>query len=91
MMNVVDTYLDLLSKHGSRDRVMRLLAYTCSLVSTHLPQGTNAARRIAAYGTGVNGTRAFTRFLDDIPMLKATLSYGLGKKVRDIYFDVVHT
>lgn len=80
-MHVINTYLDLLSKHGSRDRIMRLLAYTCKLLETHLPAGTNIAKKLALYGAAVNGTRAFTRFLDDIPMLKATLSYGLGKKV----------
>lgn len=39
------------------------------------------AKKMAIFSSKMSGTRAALRLFDDLPMLKYTLEYGLGKEV----------
>ncbi|XP_067941761.1 peroxisomal membrane protein 11C-like isoform X1 [Watersipora subatra] len=76
-MDTIDKLAHLLKTQAWRDRFLRIIGFACQLVAARL-QGRKLAVRFSLFGTAVSRTRAFTRFLDDIPMLQTTLGYGLG-------------
>ncbi|KAF6024868.1 PEX11G [Bugula neritina] len=67
---------------------MRTTAYCFSLIATRY-SNTKLGTRAGRIATALNSTRAFTRLLDDLPMLKATLTYGFGKQGEPILSRVL--
>ena len=80
-MEGVQKLAQLLQSHVWRDKILRTLTFACHLVAARLA-GTRLAKRFSLFGAALGRTRAMNRFLDDIPMLNGTLSFGIGNKVR---------
>jgi len=82
-MDYLEIAAERLRVHAWRDKTMRTTAYCFSLIATRY-SNTKLGTRAGRIATALNSTRAFTRLLDDLPMLKATLTYGFGKQVRPL-------
>ena len=81
-MEQIERLTQLLQSQAWRDKILRTLTFACHLVAARL-SGTKLATRFSLFGAAIGRTRAFTRFLDDLPMLCTTLRYGLGTTVSD--------
>jgi peroxin-11C len=83
-----------LSKHDSRDKVVRLLSYMATLAGTSTrvvrllqllnvqvsPQDVEQSAKI--FSSKLSETRRILRLFDDLPMVKFTLDYGYGLEDR---------
>jgi len=72
----------MLSQYGGRDKVIRTLCYAAKLAAT-MSSNPDTAKKLSVFGSKMSQTRATLRLFDDLPMLQATLSYGLGKSEPD--------
>lgn len=74
----LDHFCEFLETYHGRDKVMRLLCYTCKLLSG---LSSRKCDKLDNIYNNLNECRTFLRLFDDLPMLNYTLSYGLGSKV----------
>ncbi|XP_032515877.2 peroxisomal membrane protein 11C-like [Danaus plexippus] len=74
MSSIVDDICELLESYNGRDKVVRLACYTCKLYGCI--QG-NKPWQTA--GSKLSGARLMLRLFDDIPMIRHTYNYGLGR------------
>ncbi|XP_013782976.1 peroxisomal membrane protein 11C-like [Limulus polyphemus] len=71
----------ILKNHSGRDRVIRTVSYA-ALYLSGITQG-NISRKLKIVSSELSQCRTVLRLFDDLPMLKVSLSYGLGKEERD--------
>ncbi|KAK4882917.1 hypothetical protein RN001_006236 [Aquatica leii] len=81
LCNVLETY-------KGRDKFIRTLCYTSKLIGG-IASDELFAKRCFIFSSQMSATRAVLRLFDDIPMLKYTLQYGLGKKEPDEFMASV--
>lgn len=62
-------------------QILRTLCYSTKLIGG-LAKDDLLAKRFQVFSSQMSATRATLRLLDDLPMLKYTLEYGIGKEVR---------
>ncbi|CAH2234428.1 peroxisomal membrane protein 11C-like [Pararge aegeria] len=74
MSSVVEDVCELLDSYNGRDKVVRLACYTCKLYGCL--RGEQAWQTA---GSRLSGARLMLRLFDDIPMIRHTYNYGLGK------------
>lgn len=79
---ILDEISDLLDTYNGRDKVLRTLCYATKLIGG-LSDNPLFAERMKIFSSQMSGTRAVLRLLDDLPMLKTTLDYGLGNCEND--------
>ncbi|XP_023012812.1 peroxisomal membrane protein 11C [Leptinotarsa decemlineata] len=72
----------LLETYKGRDKILRTLSYLSKL-GGGLHNNEEFAQKMLLFGKKMSEARATLRLFDDIPMLKYTLEYGLGKKEPD--------
>lgn len=77
----MDYFVKLLNKHAGRDKIVRIIYFSCCLLES-LFSGSRFAVRASNFAKTAARTRSFMKFLDNVPMLQWTLSYGFGKVVR---------
>lgn len=77
-----------LETYKGRDKVLRTLCYSTKLVGG-LTDNPQFAKRWETFSSQMSATRAVLRLLDDLPMLKYTLEYGLGKEEPDKFMASV--
>lgn len=78
---------EMLQTHGGRDVVIRTLGYAC-LLSSGLTRG-SLSRKLRIASSEFSHCRVVCRLLDDWPMLKYSLSYGLGKHEEDSTLQIL--
>lgn len=62
---------------------MKALCYTTKLVAgLNATNNPDLAKRFAIFSSKISGARATLRLIDDIPMLRYSIEYGLGSKVN---------
>ncbi|CAH0582895.1 unnamed protein product [Chrysodeixis includens] len=74
MSSLIEDVCDLLDSYNGRDKVVRLACYTCKLygcIKDEKPWQTAGSR--------LSSARMMLRLFDDIPMIRHTYNYGLGK------------
>ncbi|CAH2085818.1 unnamed protein product [Euphydryas editha] len=74
MSSLVDDICELLDSYNGRDKVVRLACYACKLYGC--VQGEKAWQ---SAGSRLSNARLMLRLFDDIPMIRHTYNYGLGK------------
>ncbi|KAF5295109.1 hypothetical protein FQA39_LY13260 [Lamprigera yunnana] len=75
--SVLDTY-------KGRDKLVRILCYSAKLLGS-ISNDKVFAKRCSTFSAQMSTTRAVLRLFDDLPMLKYSLQYGLGKEEPDKY------
>ncbi|KAF5273067.1 hypothetical protein FQR65_LT04809 [Abscondita terminalis] len=79
---------DVLDTYKGRDKFVRTLCYTAKLIGA-ISNDELFAKRCFVFSSQMSATRAVLRLFDDIPMLKYTLQYGLGKEEPDNFMASV--
>ncbi|CAH0723968.1 unnamed protein product, partial [Brenthis ino] len=74
MSSILDDICELLDSYNGRDKVVRLACYTCKLYGC--VQGEKSWQTA---GSRLSNARLMLRLFDDIPMIRHTYNYGLGK------------
>ncbi|XP_026498484.1 peroxisomal membrane protein 11C-like [Vanessa tameamea] len=74
MSSVMDDIYELLDSYNGRDKVVRLACYACKLYGCI--QGEKSWQ---VAGSRLSNARMMLRLFDDIPMIRHTYNYGLGK------------
>lgn len=62
---------------------MKVLCYATKLAAG-LSTDENLSKKFGIFSKKISGARATLRLIDDIPMLRYTLEFGLGKQVKRI-------
>ncbi|XP_018570437.1 peroxisomal membrane protein 11C [Anoplophora glabripennis] len=87
-MSLLKTILNeiclLLETYKGRDKILRTLCYTTKLIGG-LHKNEEVAKKFLFFSSHMSSTRATLRLLDDLPMLKYNLEYGLGHEEPDKY------
>ncbi|XP_023934834.1 peroxisomal membrane protein 11C [Bicyclus anynana] len=73
-MSVVEDICELLDSYNGRDKVVRLACYSCKLYGC-----LRGEKPWETAGSRLSGARLMLRLFDDIPMLRHTYNYGLGR------------
>lgn len=76
-----------LSSHSTRDKTLRVAGYGLLLLSGSPGLSREKREALCDISGKISGTRAILRLMDDIPMLRYSLTYGLGSKVRKLLFE----
>lgn len=71
---------ELLNSYSGRDSVIRAVSYLSLYFSGHT-RGTNSLK-FKKISEELSHCRLILRLFDDLPMLRHTVTYGLGEKVR---------
>ncbi|XP_077286349.1 peroxisomal membrane protein 11C-like [Arctopsyche grandis] len=80
----MDDICDLLDTYNGRDKIVRLACYSLKLWgSIKKDEGLLRA------SSKLSATRATMRLFDDLPMLRHTLEYGLGRSEPDKTFSIL--
>jgi len=88
--DVLNEVCDMLDTYGGRDKVMKTLCYTTKLLSgLYANSNSDLAKKLGIFSSKISGARATLRLIDDIPMLKHSLAYGLGEKEPDRAMSVL--
>ncbi|XP_073952649.1 peroxisomal membrane protein 11C-like [Choristoneura fumiferana] len=74
MSSVVEDICELLDSYNGRDKVVRLACYTLKLYGC-----VKNEKSWQTAGSRLSGARLILRLFDDIPMLRHTYYYGLGR------------
>lgn len=74
MSSVVDDICDLLDSYNGRDKVVRLACYACKLYGC-----VQEEKPWQVAGSRLSTARMMLRLFDDVPMIRHTYNYGLGK------------
>ncbi|XP_022124266.1 peroxisomal membrane protein 11C [Pieris rapae] len=74
MSTVVDDICELLDSYNGRDKVVRLACYTFKLYGCLIGE-----KPWQTAGSRLSNARMMLRLFDDIPMIRHTYNYGLGK------------
>ena len=69
-----------LNFYSTRDKTLRLLGYGSLLLSSSPLLSANQRQGLRIISAKFSETRTVLRLMDDIPMLRYTLQYGLGSK-----------
>ncbi|GAB6032004.1 peroxisomal bioproteinsis factor 11 [Chamberlinius hualienensis] len=80
-MTAMESVVQLLSRHGGRDRIIRISSYLSFLISGVVDESNK--EKLCILGSQLSSCRTVLRLFDDIVMLNYTLNYGLGKKEED--------
>ncbi|XP_064471265.1 peroxisomal membrane protein 11C-like [Ornithodoros turicata] len=72
---------DVLQSYRGRDGIFRAVGYAC-LLAGGLTSG-NASKKFYTVSSEISQCRVVMRFLDDWPMLKYSMEYGVGKSEQD--------
>ncbi|KAF9820653.1 hypothetical protein SFRURICE_006675 [Spodoptera frugiperda] len=74
MSSIVDDICDLLDSYNGRDKVVRLACYACKLYGCVQDE-----KPWQSAGSRLSNARMMLRLFDDIPMIRHTYNYGLGR------------
>uniref|UniRef100_A0A2A4JLG6 Peroxisomal membrane protein 11C n=1 Tax=Heliothis virescens TaxID=7102 RepID=A0A2A4JLG6_HELVI len=74
MSSIVDDICELLDSYNGRDKVVRLACYACKLYGCVQDE-----KPWQAAGSRLSNARMMLRLFDDIPMIRHTYNYGLGR------------
>ncbi|KFM65739.1 Peroxisomal membrane protein 11C, partial [Stegodyphus mimosarum] len=74
----MNSFSNLLNTYPGRDSVVRTLSYLSLYLSGHTSGITS--RKLKTISDELNYCRLILRLFDDIPMLRFTLTYGLGRE-----------
>jgi len=86
---VLDEICAVLDTYKGRDKFLRTICYTSKLIGG-LTSDPVLAKKWFIVSSKMSGTRAVLRLLDDLPMLKYTLEYGLGKSEPDNFIRTLN-
>lgn len=81
-MFALNEICDVLDTYKGRDKVLRTLCYSAKLIGG-LTSNPKFGKRMLTFSSQMSGTRAVLRLLDDLPMLKYNIEYGLGHNEPD--------
>ncbi|KAK9882230.1 hypothetical protein WA026_019745 [Henosepilachna vigintioctopunctata] len=85
---VLNEICAVLETYRGRDKILRTLCYSLKLVGG-LTGNELLGDKLIYISKHLSDTRATLRLLDDIPMLKFSLDYGLGKKEDSKFLSYV--
>ncbi|XP_045767338.1 peroxisomal membrane protein 11C-like [Maniola jurtina] len=74
MSSAVEDICELLDSYNGRDKVVRLACYSCKLYGC-----LRGEKPWQTAGSRLSGARLILRLFDDIPMIRHTYNYGLGR------------
>lgn len=71
-------------------KVMKTLCYSAKLAAgLYVTSNPDLSKRLSIFSSKVSGARATLRLIDDLPMLRYTLEYGLGSMVGHCYLFAI--
>ncbi|KAL3280157.1 hypothetical protein HHI36_017657 [Cryptolaemus montrouzieri] len=76
---IVNEICTMLDTYKGRDKILRTLCYSTKLVGG-LTKNEDLAKKLLYVSKHLSETRTTLRLLDDLPMLKYSFEYGLGKE-----------
>lgn len=85
----MDVVVKLLESHEGRDKVMRAVGYCCLYLSCKTGGRGPVSRNFLTISQELSYCRMILRLFDDLPMLKYTLSYGLGGRQVILFVHIV--
>lgn len=88
MEHALNEICEVLETYKGRDKFLRTLCYSAKLVGG-LTANKLHAERWQIFSSQMSSTRAVLRLLDDLPMLKYNIEYGLGKSEPDKFMATV--
>lgn len=80
--NILDEVCLLLETYRGRDKILRTLCYLTKYLGG-VQSNELLAKKLFIFSSQLSGARATLRLLDDFPMIKYSLEYGLGKDEPD--------
>ncbi|XP_063311560.1 peroxisomal membrane protein 11C-like isoform X2 [Pelobates fuscus] len=87
MRTAVTGLVNVLESYRGRDRVMRILCYSCQLFGGVMTQKNgekkNWEKSLLIVASQLSHCRTVLRLFDDLAMLAYSMKYGLGKKEED--------
>ena len=78
----MDVFSELLDSYSGRDSVIRAVNYTCLYFSGCTSRSTSL--KLKKISEQLSYCRLILRLFDDLPMLRYTVMYGLGKEVSSL-------
>ncbi|KAB0802912.1 hypothetical protein PPYR_05098 [Photinus pyralis] len=85
---ILQDVCDVLDTYRGRDKFIRTLCYTSKLIGSCTCDEV-LAKRCQTFSSQMSATRAVLRLFDDLPMLRHSLQYGLGKQEPDQFMASV--
>lgn len=81
---MMDEICSMLDTYKGRDKVIRTFCYTSRLIAG-LTSNKDLERKLMSVSKHLSATRTTLRLMDDIPAIKSTLQYGLGKEENNFF------
>lgn len=78
---------DLLENYSGRDKFLRLIYYGIKTFSGLCSKSTSSS--LIIFNSHIDSCRTFLRLFDDLPMLRYTMSYGLGREVFFLFILLI--
>ena len=86
-MEVLNQLSKLCETFRGHEQLLGFFGYNCMMLSGLCKDDSEKKKKFQLMGSKIYDCRTLLRFLDDFSMLSYSITYGLGKQVKEIFVE----